>query len=57
MKSLLSHRLSMDGINEICLLVQGEQNHSLKEQLYQLTLNDDRRVAINALKKCLTGGF
>lgn len=49
MKSLLSHRLSMDGINEICLLVQGEQNHSLKEQLYQLTLDDDRRVATNAL--------
>ena len=49
MKYLLSHRLSMDGINEICLLVQGEQNHSLKEQLYQLTLDNDRRVAVNAL--------
>ena len=49
MKSLLSHRLSIDGINEICLLVQGEQNHSLKEQLYQLTLDSDRRVATNAL--------
>ena len=49
MKYLLSHRLSMDGINEICLLVQGEQNHSLKEQLYQLTLDNDRRVATNAL--------
>ena len=49
MKSLLFHRLSMDGINDICLLVQGEQNHSLKEQLYQLTLDNDRRVATNAL--------
>lgn len=49
MKYLLSHRLSMDGIHDICLLVQGEQNHSLKEQLYQLTLDDDRRVATNAL--------
>lgn len=49
MKYLLSHRLSIDGINDICLLVQGEQNHSLKEQLYQLTLDDDRRVATNAL--------
>ena len=49
MKSLLSHRLSMDGINDICLLVQGEQNHSLKEQLYQLTLDNDRRLATNAL--------
>ena len=49
MKSLLSHRLSMDGINDICLLVQGEQNHSLKEQLYQLTLDNDHHVAVNAL--------
>ena len=49
MKSLLSHRLSMDETKDICLLVQGEQNHSLKEQLYQLTLDDDRRVAVNAL--------
>lgn len=49
MKILLSHRLSMDGINDICLLVQGEQNHSLKEQLYRLTLDNDRRVATNAL--------
>ena len=49
MKSLLSHRLSMDEIKDVCLLVQGEQNHSLKEQLYQLTLDNDRRVAVNAL--------
>ena len=49
MKSLLSHRLSMDEIKDICLLVQGEQNHSLKERLYQLTIDDDRRVAVNAL--------
>ena len=49
MKSLLSHRLSMDEINDICLLVQGEQNHSLKELLYQLTFDDDRRVATNTL--------
>ena len=49
MKYLLSHRLSMDGINDICLLVQGEQNHSLKELLYQLTFDADRCVATNAL--------
>ena len=49
MKSPFSHRLSMDEIKDVCLLVQGEQNHSLKEQLYQLTLDDDRRVATNAL--------
>ena len=39
----------MDEIKDICLLVQGEQNHSLKELLYQLTFDDDRRVATNAL--------
>lgn len=49
MISLLSHRLSMDEIKDVCLLVQGEQKHSLKEQLYQLTLDNDRRVATNAL--------
>lgn len=49
MKYLLFHRLSMDGIKDVCLLVQGEQKHSLKEQLYQLTLDNDRRVAVNAL--------
>ena len=49
MKYPLSHRLSMDEIKDVCLLVQGEQNHSLKEQLYQLTLDNDRRVAVNAL--------
>ncbi|WP_308244990.1 hypothetical protein [uncultured Prevotella sp.] len=49
MKYLLSHRLSMDGINDICLLVQGEQNHSLKELLYQLTFDADCCVATNAL--------
>lgn len=49
MISLLSHRLSMDEIKDVCLLVQGEQKHSLREQLYQLTLDNDRRVATNAL--------
>lgn len=41
----------MDEIKDICLLVQGEQNHSLKEQLYLLMLDDDRLVAVNALWK------
>lgn len=39
----------MDEIKDICLLVQGEQNNSLKELLYQLMLDDDRFVAVNAL--------
>lgn len=39
----------MDEIKDICLLVQSEQNNSLKELLYQLMLDDDRLVAVNAL--------
>ena len=45
----LNHRLSQSDIHELCALTQGERNNSLKEQLYQLTLDSDRRVATNAL--------
>lgn len=46
---MLAHRLSKDEIKEICVLAHGKHNDHLKEQLYQLTLDDDRRVAVNAL--------
>ena len=49
MKNLLSHRLSQYGIKDLCALTQGEHNDNLKEELYQLTLDSDRRVATNAL--------
>ena len=49
MKLQLNHRLSQSDIHELCALTQGERNNSLKEQLYQLTLDADRRVATNAL--------
>lgn len=49
MKLQLSHRLSQFDIHELCALTQGGRNNSLKEQLYQLTLDADRRVATNAL--------
>ncbi|WP_443703126.1 hypothetical protein [Prevotella sp.] len=49
MKTLLTNRLSQDELLELCALTQGEQNNRLKEELYQLTLDNDRRVAINAL--------
>ena len=45
----LNHRLSQSDIHELCALTQGGRNNSLKEQLYQLTLDADRRVATNAL--------
>lgn len=49
MKFSLINRLSQSDIHELCALTQGGRNNSLKEQLYQLTLDDDRRVATNAL--------
>ena len=49
MKTLLAHRLSQSEIKQLCALVQGEHNDNLKEELYQLTLDADRRVATNAL--------
>ena len=45
----LTHRLSQSDINERCALTQGEHNDNLKEELYQLTLDADRRVSTNAL--------
>ena len=49
MKESLTNRLSQGELLELCALTQGEQNNHLKEELYQLTLDNDRRVAINAL--------
>lgn len=49
MKTLHTHRLSQSEIKQLCALTQGARNNHLKEKLYQLTLDDDRRVAINAL--------
>lgn len=45
----LTVRLTKDDIKEMCRLTQGEQNHRLKEELYALTNDSDRRVATNAL--------
>lgn len=49
MKTLLTHRLSQSEIKQLCASTHGAHNNHLKEKLYQLTLDDDRRVAINAL--------
>ena len=49
MKFSLFNRLSQSDINELCALTQGEHNDNLKDELYQLTLDSDRRVATNAL--------
>ena len=49
MKFLLTQRLSQSEIIQLCALSHGARNNHLKEKLYQLTLDDDRRVAVNAL--------
>ena len=48
MKESLTNRLSQGELHELCALTKGEQNNHLKEELYQLTLDSDRRVATNA---------
>ena len=49
MKTILAHRLSQSEIMQLCASTHGAHNNHLKEKLYQLTLDDDRRVAVNAL--------
>ena len=49
MKFLLTQRLSQSEIMQLCASTHGARNNHLKEKLYQLTLDDDRRVAVNAL--------
>ena len=49
MKFLLTQRLSQSEIMQLCASTHGVRNNHLKEELYQLTLDDDRRVAVNAL--------
>lgn len=49
MKFLLTHRLSQSEIMQLCASTHGAHNNHLKEKLYQLTLDDYRRVAVNAL--------
>ena len=49
MKFLLTQRLSQSEIMQLCASTHGVRNNHLKEGLYQLTLDDDRRVAVYAL--------
>ena len=49
MKTLLTQRLSQSKIMQLCALTHGARNNHFKEGLYQLTLDDDRRVAVYAL--------
>ena len=47
MKGKLNKRMCMDDIYEICILTHG--NSRKKAELYQLTVDEDERIASNAL--------
>ena len=49
MRKKLANRMNMDDIHEICFLAQGERNDGIKAKLYDLTFDNDNRVALNAL--------
>ena len=49
MRKKLNKKLCMDDIYEICFLAQGERNDGIKAKLYDLTFDEDNRVALNAL--------
>ena len=48
MRNQLKNRLSINDIYSLCLQTQGKENNRLKEELYQLTFDENERVAFNA---------
>ena len=49
MRNQLINRLGINDIYSLCLQTQGKENNCLKEELYQLTFDENERVAFNAL--------
>ena len=49
MRTILGKRMSMNDIHEICFMTQSEENDCRKAELYELTLDEDNRIAANAL--------
>ena len=49
MRNQLLNRLSINDIYSLCLQTQGKENNCLKEELYQLTFDENDRVSFNAL--------
>ena len=49
MRNQLINRLSINDIYSLCLQTQGKENNCLKEELYQLTFDENDRVSFNAL--------
>ncbi len=49
MREKLLGKIGLNDIHEICFMTQGKENNHRKEELYQLTFDEDDRVAFNAL--------
>lgn len=49
MKKKLQGKIRLNDIYELCRMTQGKDNNHRKEELYQLTFDEDDRVAFNAL--------
>lgn len=49
MRNQLLNRLSVNDIYSLCLQTQDKENNCLKEELYQLTFDENDRVSFNAL--------
>ena len=49
MRNQLINRLGVNDIYSLCLQTQGKENNCLKEELYQLTFDENNRVSFNAL--------
>ena len=49
MRNQLINRLSINDIYSLCLQTQDKENNCLKEELYQLTFDENDRVSFNAL--------
>ena len=49
MRKILQDKICMNDINEICIMTQGKENDHRKEELYQLTFDENDRVSFNAL--------
>lgn len=49
MREKLLGKIGLNDIHEICFMTQGEENDHRKEELYQLTFDENDRVSFNAL--------
>lgn len=49
MREKLFDKIGLNDIHEICFMTQGKENDHRKEELYQVTFDEEDRVAFNAL--------